>query len=116
IVWVYDIIWFIPLDFVKFGLQMAFARSLGGAKPFNGGCDNLFSKICKRSAVSPEHTVTIRRTSHRQSTRPSLNNGEDISTRLSSRLQRKSVIDKIDEFVELGASYYTPHADILSGL
>ncbi|CAF1301651.1 unnamed protein product [Rotaria magnacalcarata] len=115
IVWVYDIIWFLPLDFVTFGLQIAFARSPTAVKPFNQCCECCFSKICKGNAIAPENVTTIQITSHNPPVHQLSKINNDVATQIQSHMQEKS-ITTINEIAEFDAPYYKPHTDILSGL
>ncbi|CAF3487873.1 unnamed protein product [Rotaria socialis] len=115
IVWVYDIIWFLPLDFVTCDLQIAFARSPTAVKTFNQCCECCFSKICKGNAIAPENVTTIQITSHNPPVHQLSKINNDVATQIQSHTQEKS-ITKINEIAEFGAPYYKPHTDILTGL
>lgn len=116
IVWVYDIIWFLPLDFVKFGLQMAFARSATGIKPFNQCHEGCLSKLCKGSAIAPENATAVEIPSENPQPRRLSRMSNDVAIQTPHHKRQKPILNKINELGEFGAPYYTAHTDILSGI
>lgn len=125
IIWVYDAIWFFPLDFIKFGLQIAFNCSFRIVKPFKQCCgsDCTIQRQRKENVIVPETEIRAPKPIPDQLLRQMSIRYTEIqkNTGASSRDQNpftreKSVLRRIDEIGEMGANYYSPHMEILSTL
>lgn len=125
IIWVYDLIWFFPLDFIKFGLQIAFNCSFRAVKPFKQCCgwDCTIKRKRKENAIVPETEISVpepipdqllRQMSIRY-TEMQKNTGVFPKDQ-KSPVREKSVLRRIDEIGEMGANYYNPHMEVLSTL
>lgn len=105
IVWIYNFIWFVPLDFIKFVLQASFNRSLHAVKPFEHIHRRLIASRQAR-AVVPEGVaqdlIKERRVYMQQA-----------SLRQESVEEKPGVIDHVAEF---GSSFYSSYTDPLSAL
>jgi hypothetical protein len=134
IVWVYNIIWFLPLDFIKFGLQASFDRDLHAVKPFNALQRRRISVKLPENAIVPIETpspiVNARRKLDRQITRQMTQQISRQMTRQISRQMSKeggvdedrveeqsgSIITTLEQLTQTGASFYAPYTDTLSAL
>ncbi|CAF4146050.1 unnamed protein product [Adineta steineri] len=110
IIWVYNIIWYIPLDYIKFGLQAVFNRSLHAVKPFEHIRLRLLASKQAKGTVIPsdliEKIIIDRREHLRQSQRQ-----EPLATKPATYMTTK-----LDEFTQTGSSFYSPYTDTLSFL
>jgi hypothetical protein len=108
IVWVYNLVWFVPLDFTKFGLQVAFNRSLHVVKPFEHIHRRLIaSKQAKGTVIPIEMIAKI------------VGNRREQIRRLSEREEPKQAswfTATLDEAAQTGSSYYSPYTETLSVL
>ncbi|CAF1024705.1 unnamed protein product [Didymodactylos carnosus] len=106
IVWIWNIIWFIPLDLIKFCLQAIFAKSIHAIQPFNNRC----RAFCRRS--------------HRQVQESSSDNNYPTLENLlkqTSNLERSTdendfLLTKFDEFSMTGANFYSFYTEPLDKL
>jgi hypothetical protein len=57
IVLIWNIIWFIPLDFIKFALQAAFDRSVRTVRPFEHIHRRLIALKQAKTSVQPSNVV-----------------------------------------------------------
>ena len=95
---------------------MAFSRSFRVVNPFVECCGYKLSGRSKKKTLEPR-VVTAAEEERRHSLKRQLSTqSADFQRRRVSLSQQKSVIDRIDEIGELGASYYSPHTDILSSV
>ena len=122
IIWVYDVIWFLPLDFIKFGLQVGFNRSFIGVSPFKQCCGIKFGskKEKQENVIVPETVIPVPKAMPRQLSRQMSLKYTEIQKMAAAppKLQRgvsrqKSVLQRIDEIGGAGAGFYDPHMDIL---
>jgi hypothetical protein len=122
IVWVYNLIWFVPLDFIKFGLQATFDRSIRAVQPFDRFQRRRVSIKVAENAVGPEETFSttlatrrqVERQYSRQVTRQSIEE-EEIDKGQPSQLP-ESLITTLNHLTQTGASFYAPYTDTLSAL
>ena len=103
IIWIYNLIWFIPLDFIKFGLQAVFHRSLHTVKPFEHIHRRLLASKQANASVAPLDMADEIANERRASSKPPL---EPEST-----TDRSTVLEQVTQF---GASFYSPYTDTLS--
>lgn len=126
IIWVYDAIWFLPLDFIKFSLQVAFNCSFSVVKPFKQCCGRKCSRKKKqqKNAVGPESEIPIPKPVPPQFIRQMSIRYTEIQQKQAEATvnvqnlpkKEKGILKRIDEFGELGANYYSPHMEVLSTL
>jgi hypothetical protein len=105
-----------------------FGRGCGVIKPFNQCCGCKLPKKNKQNAVVPdfENSISIpapHRLSRQMSRELSRRMSRELSRRMSvvndirreSLVQttQKTIIKKVDELGEIGATYYSPHTEIL---
>ncbi|CAF0885835.1 unnamed protein product [Rotaria sordida] len=105
IIWIYNLIWFVPLDYIKFSLQAIFSRSLHVIKPFEHIHRRLIASKQAKATVIPleiiQKTIDERREQLRQ---------------LSQREVREVKPTTFDQFTQTGSSFYSPYTDTLSAL
>ncbi|CAF4876145.1 unnamed protein product [Rotaria sp. Silwood1] len=106
IVWIYNLIWFVPLDYIKFGLQAVFSRSLHAVKPFEHIHRRIIaSKHAKATVIPLEIIQKII---------------DDRREQLRQLSQREEVHEvkptAFDQFTQIGSSFYSPYTDTLSVL
>ncbi|CAF0990420.1 unnamed protein product [Rotaria sordida] len=105
IIWIYNLIWFVPLDYIKFSLQAIFSRSLHVIKPFEHIHRRLIASKQAKATVLPleiiQKTIDERREQLRQ---------------LSQREVREVKPTTFDQFTQTGSSFYSPYTDTLSAL
>ena len=105
IVWIYNFIWFVPLDFIKFALQASFSRSLHAVKPFEHIHRRLIASRQARTIVPDgvaQDLIRERRVYMQQA-----------SLRQESVEEKPGALDKVAEF---GSSFYSSYTDPLSAL
>lgn len=111
IVWIYNLIWFIPLDYIKFALQAAFSGNLHVVKPFEHMRRRIRALKQTEATVVPmdqsEDRISNRSPPSKQASRPGEFSG-------SQRGQRAPT--KFDGFTQRGASFYAPYTEPLSAL
>ena len=100
-------IWFIPIDFIKFGLQAAFHRSIHTIKPFEHIHRRLIASKQAKATVVPldvaERAASIRREYSRQ--------GSQKEGAVAAAPQTR-----LDQIAETGSSFYSPYTATLSAL
>ncbi|CAF3588766.1 unnamed protein product [Rotaria sordida] len=105
IIWIYNLIWFVPLDYIKFSLQAIFSRSLHVIKPFEHIHRRLIASKQAKATVIPleiiQKTIDERREQLRQ---------------LSQREVREVKPTTFDQLTQTGSSLYSPYTDTLSAL
>jgi hypothetical protein len=111
IVWIYNLIWFIPLDFIKFGLQAMFSRSLHAVKPFDKSHHSFDSKKQSINLIMPTVTDSTIDINHSQ---PVLQDAAEDQGNSESHLE--SIMTTLDQFTQTGASYYSPYTETFSVL
>lgn len=111
IIWVYNIIWFIPIDFIKFGLQAVFHRSLHAVKPFE--------HIRRRLSKSKEAQASVMPMDEAERI------AEERREYLKQKPQQAKPLEpipvsclptKVDQITQTGSSFYSPYTDTLSAL
>ncbi len=107
----YNIIWFVPLDYIKFVLQAAFHRSVHAVKPFEHIHRRLIASRQAKATVVPlelaEKIVGDRRDALR------------ILAQQERPLEPKQVTclpRTLDEVTQTGSSFYSPYTETLSVL
>jgi len=110
IVWIYNLIWFVPLDFIKFGLQAVFNRTLHAVKPFERIHDHVIASKRSKRAIMPSETID-----------KIIDARRDYSRQLSQQEQQLEVKTTcmpttFDQMTQTGASFYSPYTDTLSVL
>ncbi len=111
IVLIWNIIWFIPLDFIKFALQAAFDRSLRTVKPFEHIHRRRIALKQAETTVLPSDVVE-----------QIIDDRREHSKRLAKQEQTLEVGEttsfatKFDQVAQAGSSFYSPYTDTLSVL
>jgi len=103
------LIWFIPLDFIKFGLQAVFHRSLHTIKPFEHIHRRLIASKQAKATVVPLE-VAEKDASYRRQRSKRLSQQEQPS----EVTQTTNVPTKLDLLSRTGSSFYAPYTDTLS--
>ncbi len=102
-------IWFIPLDFIKFGLQAVFHRSLKTIKPFEHIHRRLIASRKAKGTVVPLG-IADKDAGHRLERAKRLSQQEQpFQGRRGTRISIK-----LDEVSQSGSSFYAPYTDPLS--
>jgi hypothetical protein len=110
IVWIYNLIWFVPLDFIKFGLQAVFNRTLHAVKPFERIHNHMIASRRAKRAIMPSETID-----------KIIDDHPGYSRQLSQQEQQLEVKTTcmpttFDQVTQTGSSFYSPYTETLSFL
>lgn len=114
IVWIYNLIWSVPLDFIKFGLQAVFCRNLKGIIPLDQLRRCLASRKMSTNTIAPAATTSTAVPLHRQLSRSVSTATSDNTENLE--LQPASILPELDHLARAGASFYSTYTEPLSAL
>ncbi len=102
-------IWFIPLDFIKFGLQAVFHRSLKTIKPFEHIHRRLIAAKQTKGTVVPLEVADKDAGDRRERSKRLSQQKQPLEIKQATRISTK-----LDEFTQTGSSFYAPYTDTLS--
>ena len=111
IIWVYNFIWFVPLDFIKFALQAVFHRSIHAVQPFERIHRRLLASRQAKGTVTPadmeKKAIEERRTQRKRTSRQE----EALETKPISWIPKK-----FEQATIAGSGLYAPYTETLSAL
>ena len=113
IIWVYNLIWFIPLDYIKFVLQAVFQRSVHAVQPFERIHRRLLAWRKAKGAVTPSDLVDKIIEERREQQR------QISQTQQEKPLEAKQgsyMSTKLEQVAVAGSSHYAPYTETLSVL
>jgi hypothetical protein len=111
IVWIYNLIWFVPLDFIKFGLQAAFNRSLHAVKPFEHIHRRWIASKQAKGTVIPSEVLEKIIDERRQNLKQLYQQERPLEEKTTTCLPKK-----LDQVTQTGSSFYSPYTETLSFL
>ncbi|CAF0900061.1 unnamed protein product [Adineta ricciae] len=107
IIWIYNLIWYVPLDYIKFALQAVLERSLHAVSPF----EHLHRRLIASQGTVAPHDGLQRKTSDRREQRRQ--SQTEVSLTEASNVCLPA---KFDQVTETGSSFYSPYTETLSVL
>jgi len=111
IIWIYNMIWFVPLDFIKFALQAVFHRSLHAVKPFEHLHRRIIASKQAKGTVVPLEVAERYAIDRREYLKQISQHEQPLEPKAPSCLP-----STIDQVTQTGSSFYAPYTDTLAAL